>query len=851
MEQELYFHNDIRLKKLDAKGSTSLQKEQIRTLIKEKVDLLIISPLEAKPLVEEVELAHSLNIPTILLDRKVETDKYTTFIGADNYEIGYQAGTYIKNKFGTGNILEIWGLKGSSPAMERHKGFHEGIKNSKLIVSTEIHLPLENESFLIDKKPLLSKLNNIDLVFGHTDAITFNSYKIIKETQEEPKISFIGIDGLFGENLGIDLVERGILSATFLYPTGGKEAIKVARRIFDGEKVEKHLELISTKIDSTNIKLMSFQAKKISEEQKNIELQQEIIKIQDDLNYKQRNTILMMIVVSISIFILTVLLYNSLRQKNKKNQQLEELNQQILKQKLHIEQVSEEVRMLTEEKIKYFTNISHEFRTPLTLILSPLNEMLRSSSKISKFNLHLIKRNTLRLQRLINQLMYFRRLDFQQIELVVNEINLIDFVEEVMSHFHYVANSHAILFELQDNTTKGIIWADVNLLDKVIFNLLSNAFKFTPNSGKVFIDITEEEKEFHIQIKNTGPRISPDDAQQIFDRYYSKDSLGIGIGLALSKEFIQLHGGSISVDVKDKDYTTFKVKIPKGRSHFPQKTVYESQEVKVYREESDTFFEVSNPKTENKSDEEKPFVLVIEDNVDLTNYISNSINHKYNILIANTGKEGIKLATEKIPDVIICDIQLVNLSGYEIIDVLKTDIRTSHIPIIVLTASQDESFKMKAFKKGAESYLTKPFNLELLIENIDGQLFNRNLLKSYYSQLSGTDTNSDNIDLSFINKFNEIVKENLDNPELSVEQIYRTLGLSRIQLYRKVKAILGCGVHDYIIDYRIKEARKLLEDKDLSIKEIAYRTGFTSPSYFSTIFKSKMNVSPTNYRSSL
>ncbi|MEL6253551.1 MAG: substrate-binding domain-containing protein, partial [Bacteroidota bacterium] len=214
MEQELYFHNDIRLKKLDAKGSTSLQKEQIRTLIKEKVDLLIISPLEAKPLVEEVELAHSLNIPTILLDRKVETDKYTTFIGADNYEIGYQAGTYIKNKFGTGNILEIWGLKGSSPAMERHKGFHEGIKNSKLIVSTEIHLPLENESFLIDKKPLLSKLNNIDLVFGHTDAITFNSYKIIKETQEEPKISFIGIDGLFGENLGIDLVERGILSAT-------------------------------------------------------------------------------------------------------------------------------------------------------------------------------------------------------------------------------------------------------------------------------------------------------------------------------------------------------------------------------------------------------------------------------------------------------------------------------------------------------------------------------------------------------------------------------------------------------------------------------------------------------------
>ena len=853
MLRELYFHEEMALKILDGRGDTELQKEQVQSLIDENVDLLIISALEAEPLVEMVELAHSKNIPTILLDRKVNTDKFTAFIGANNYEIGLQAGKYVKTHFPTAKIVEIWGLKGSSPAIERHRGFHDGIEGAEAEVLREIQLQLENENFSIDKRILLDNLEDIDLVFGHTDVITYNSYKIIQEKDTRQDIKFIGIDGLFGENMGIDLVKKGVLETTFLYPTGGKEAIKLAKRILAGEKVPKQNELFTTKIDSSNIELIRFQENKISEEQANIELQQQIISMQDELNSKQRGTILLMVLVSISIFILSALLYRSLQQKNRKNQELISVNEEISRQKVHIERVSEQVEKLTEEKIRYFTNISHEFRTPLTLMLTPLNEMINSSDQRSSFNLNLIKKNSLRLQRLINQLMDFRKIEFNQLNMVVNEISIEEFLEDLMPHFNHLANSKAIQFELENTLSLDTIWGDINLLDKVIFNLLSNAFKFTPEGGKVLIRLSENEKSVMFHVKNTGPRISREQAEHIFERYYTDGvPSGVGIGLSLSKEFIELHKGSIRVDNEDKDYTSFVVSVPKGKSHFPLGTVYHSGDIRRLREEDDTFLEAKHfPVATKEKNDDLPYVLIIEDNKDLTHYLSNSLSNQFNISIANTGKEGIRLAYEQIPDIIVCDIKLANMNGYEILDQLKQDIKTSHIPIIMLTANQEEKHKLEAFRKGAESYLTKPFNLELLIENINGQLLNRNLLKQYYAQFFGVSEIKDNIDISFINEFKKIVSENLDNADFTVDQIYKHLGLSRIQLYRKVKAVLGCGVHDYILDYRIKEAQKLLAQQGISIKEVAYRTGFTSPSYFSTIFKSKTNLTPSEYKHTL
>ncbi len=857
MYQELYFHDDLELILLDAKGDSEIQKRQIRQLIEQEVDVLIISALESSPLVEIVEEAYHKNIPIVLLDRKVNTEKFTTFIGANNYEIGYQVGDYVKTHFPNASVLEIWGLKDSSPAIERHRGFHDGIRNSSVTVSKEIQIPLENENFSLSKKPLLNNLKGVNVIFGHTDVITYNSYKTIQLIDTFQKINYMGIDGLFGENLGIDLVKKGILSATFMYPTGGKEAIKIAKKIIDGTPVNKYNTLISTVIDSSNLELIIFQENKISEQQSNIDLQHRMIDKQYQLSNKQRNIIISMVIVSLIILLLSVLLYRALQQKNKKNQELSELNKKISKQKLHIEQVSEQLKVVTAEKIRYFTNISHEFQTPLTLILTPLKEMIQSPNRRTSFNLNLIKKNAIRLQRLINQLMYFRKIEFNQLKMMVSEIDIKVFVKDLKIHFDQLAKNKMIQFQLENQLKTATIWGDKNLLDKVIFNLLSNAFKFTPEKGQILMELKEHSDTISIQIKNTGPRITPEMSALIFNRYYTNDyQSGVGIGLALSKEFVQLHKGKIYVDLEDKEYTSFVIELPKGTAHFPLETIYASKVIDIIREENDVFFEIEQPALQHISKEEEeelPHVLIIDDNKDLTSYFYHSLSGTFNIKTANNGKEGLKMAFDEIPDIIVCDIMMANVDGYDVLRKLKHDVKTSHIPVIMLTATHDENYKLKAFRKGADAYITKPFNIEFLIENIKGHLLNRKLLRQYYFQLfdmQEVKTEND-IDLRFIKEFKEIVAQNIGNAEFVVEDIYTKLGLSRIQLYRKVKAILGCGVHDYIVNVRLEEAQKLLTNKRISIKNIAYQTGFTSPSYFSTVFKSKFNVTPSEYRKTL
>ncbi len=549
----------------------------------------------------------------------------------------------------------------------------------------------------------------------------------------------------------------------------------------------------------------------------------------------------------------------------------------------HIER--EKVMEINKMKIEFFSNISHEFRTPLTLIISPVENLMKKTKnpEVSK-KLRLIHHNAIRLLNLVNQLLNLRKAETDNWKMNTEPIDLIEFVEEIKTSFNELAAKKQITFRLELQLPRPLIlWFDRMKMKSVFYNLLSNAFKYTPDGKKITIVIRKEtevneKKIFQRKINNEengfavvdvideGIGISKDKIGYIFNRFYTIDSrsattTSTGIGLSLVKDIMIMHHGKVTVTSNPGSGSCFSVFIPMGdvnknEEYMERKPDKESgeqktgetgaEELKVYGEKD----EKEREKDEGNEVKNKPVLLIIEDDEDIRQYIIEELSHSYTFREASNGLEGLTIAREELPDLIISDLIMPEMDGNEMVSLLKKDIATSHIPVIMLTAKSAQEDIVDGLKTGADAYITKPFSVDVLKAGIDNLLTSRARLREKFSKelmLKPEEIVINDRDGELLAKLIRIIEENMSNPDFSVKTLADGVGLSRMQLYRKIKAILDKTPHELINTLRLERAAQILVQNQLNVSEVAYMTGFNTPKYFSRCFREKFGVLPTQY----
>jgi signal transduction histidine kinase/DNA-binding response OmpR family regulator len=863
MKTELSLHPGAEFVYADAKGDSKTQISQISKMLDQGIDLLIVSPNEAQPLTPIVESAYEKGIPVIVIDRKTASNLYTAYVGADNYEIGKMAGQYIASlSKGPLNVIEVMGLPGSSPAIERDKGFEDGVKKSDNVhIINKVYgdwLKPNAQKALLNIKP---QLPSVDAVFSHNDVMALGTRRVLDSLHITKKIKVVGVDALPGNEGGIMMVNKKEIDATLLYPTGGKEAIVTAFQILNKEQFSRDNILQSLVIDSANVRLMELQWSKINSQQNDIVRQQQLLKEQDEI-YKDQQTILNIIVISLVLAIIFGgLAFYWLMENRKINRSLEQKNDEILRQRNKLIEMSSMAEAATEARLNFFTNVSHEFRTPLTLMLAPLQDLLSSESvsEVATRNFKMIQQNAFRLLKLVNQLIDYRKIEYEKVYLKTSANNIIDFVRDITDSFRLIAKKSNINLEFSAPKEDVIVWFDPNMLDKVFFNLISNAFKFTSENGQIKVSIRKEGNFAQIEIKDNGIGISQDDITKIFDQFYQAENApvsGSGIGLSLSKQIVEIHHGQIQVHSKKWSGTTFVVCLPLGEAHLKseEKTNNNNewndlnQRSQIYLADLEKVVEKTQKDIFSKPKEFS--ILIVEDNPDLLHYLVEKFSLYFEVDFADNGNNALSRAYDLVPDLIISDVLLPGQTGKQLSEKLKGDIRTSHIPIILLTAQGSMEHQISGIESKADLYITKPFNFNYLLASVNNLINNRNLLKEHFTSDLAIEKvpAAKNIDKKFLHDFAGIVEQNLSNEKFSVDDICKIIGISRIQLYRKVKALMGCNIADYILNRRLLKAQHLLNTENLTIAEITYRIGFANPNYFATVFKTKFGCTPSEYK---
>ena len=849
MLRELAFHPDVKLEILESYGDTQKQIDQIRDLSKRKVDLLIISPNESKPLTSAIEEVSKAGLPVVLIDRKVNSELYTAFVGADNYEIGKTAGKYLANQFKDGgNIIEVKLFMTTSPAIERDRGFHDAIANApnlKIVESIETVNGLEDVQKYLPT--ILQKHPEANIIFAHTDLLAATAYKITKEVGRNKQLFFVGIDGI-PETGGIQNVKNGIFDATMLYPTGGMEAIQTAVKILKKQHFEKDNRLLTNVINSENVDIMLSQIKKIKEQQVDIERQALKITALNQTFSSQRNRLYFTTALLTVVVLLGALLFFLLREKQESNLILEEQNRAILEQKNEIEKVSNLARKATEDKMRFYSYISHEFKTPLSLILTPTEDLLFQKSidaKETRTTLQLIQKNANRLLRLVDQLLELRKLDAGKMELQIVKHDLVAFVKEIVLDFNVKAKSQHIDLQFICPFQTLSFSFDAEKLDKVFFNIISNAFKYTPQGGLIHVTILKNVEKIEITIADNGVGMSEEDKAHAFDLFYRGNqniSFGTGLGLALSQEFVNLHGGEIILTSEKGKGTTFKIVLSiEGTDINENDIVLDYPKYHIVENEQVNLENHTNKSAENT-------IVLIEDNIDLNQFLQHKLVQHYNIVATVTAEKGWDEILSHIPDLIISDVMLPEMDGYSLTQKVKNDFRTSHIPVVLLTAKGQIENQIEGTRAGADAYISKPFNQQLLEEKIKGLLENRDRMRRRFSNEVMNPSHAQKGERKFLVEFEALIEKNIKDSSLSVEKLSQELGMSRVQLFRKISALTNKNVTDYIAEFKLQKAKILLKNSDKNIAEIAYETGFNNPSYFTTFFKQKTNQTPSEWR---
>jgi len=855
--REAMFYDGVEVEIRTVKDDTEKQKEDIQYFIDRKVDLIIVAPNEAAPMTSVIENAFDKGIAVITFDRNILSDKYTAFVGADNYEVGRSVGNYIATMLnGKGSIVELAGLTGSTPAMDRHQGFMSAISrypDVSLLCQEDAGWLRELAEEKMDS--ILSRFEQIDVVYAQNDRMAAGAYQAALKHGREKDMYFVGIDALAGEGYGLDLVNKGILEATFIYPTGGDKVIQLAMDILEGREFPRETILNTAVVDSTNAHVMTLQTSEISELDDKIETLNNRIGI-----YLSRYATQQIILYGSLFFLLLVaglllIVYKSLRAKNRLNKELSKQKLQLESQRDQLIELSRQLEEATHAKLVFFTNISHDFRTPLTLVADPVEHLLadKSLSEEQTKMLRLVKRNVDILLRLVNQILDFRKYENGKLEFVPTRINLLQQLQSWNNSFEEAARKKHIHFSFNSTPDSDFyLNADIEKMERIYFNLLSNAFKFTPENGKIGVQLSalsgvEGIMTYRLSVANTGSLISPEHIRSIFDRFYKIDMhhAGSGIGLALVKAFVELHGGTISVESDEKRGTLFIVDIPVNL-HNVSAAVSSSEPVEGLSLSSDMFIEEGSE--EDNYDSTKPLVLVIDDNADIRSYIRSLLQTEYALVEAANGLEGISKAMKYVPDVIVSDIMMPGMDGVECCRRLKAELQTCHIPIILLTACSLDEQRIEGYDGGADSYISKPFNSQVLISRIRNLMDSTQRIKQAIGEASLiTRENVCDMDKEFVGRFKSLIEERMNDSGLNVEDLGKDMGLSRVQLYRKIKSLTNYAPNELLRITRLKKAASLLASTGMSIAEIWYEVGFTSPSYFTKCYKEQYGESPSDF----
>jgi len=869
MQHEAVLHQGIVLDIKTVVDDTEKQIRDIQEFIDKKVDLIIVSPNKAAPITPIIEKAYSAGIPIVLVDRKISSESYTAFIGADNYQIGIEVGNYIAKLLnGKGNIAEIRGLDGSTSATERHQGFLDAIHNYQgieLVYNADGAWLKDVAENKMEEALLLHPY--IDLVFAHNDRMAMGAYNIANQQNKSNDIYFIGIDALPGNNGGITHVLESKLEATFIYPTSGDEIIQLALNILQDKPYQKNNPLYTNVVDKTNARVLKLQTDVIIEQESKINLLNDRVDTYMSQYTTQRYLLLSAVTIVVLFIIFFILLFRAYNSKNRLNIELKNRNDEINVQKDLLEQqrdqlinLSKQLEEATHAKLVFFTNISHEFRTPLTLIAGPVSSLLsdKTINVEQRRLLSLVQKNIGVLMKLIDQIIDFRKYENGKLVLDLSQSDLKSQFIEWNESFSEIAKKRHLSFEFQVLSDADFsMVVDVAKIERIYFNLLSNAFKFTPEKGHISVSLekisSSNVNHAVIRVSNSGKGISEEDIKHIFDRFYQVDShmAGSGIGLALTKAMVELHEGQIQVNSEPNGLTSFTVTIPFLYNENQQESlVIENSGVAITEHLSDVSSSQQTIFDEDK-DEDKCVVLVVDDNPDIRSYVKIVLqNSQYTIIEASDGEEGFRKAVKYIPDIIISDVMMPKLDGIELCQKLKKELSTSHIPIILLTACSLDEQRIIGFKSGADDYIAKPFNSEMLEVRVNNLIESRKHLKELLQEnlLSGEPKAEVNdIDKSFLGRLKELIEKNLSNSDLSVEDLGQSVGLSRAQLYRKVKSLTNYSPNELLRIMRLKKAHQILSTTETSISEVAYEVGFTSPAYFTKCFREYYNESPSDY----
>lgn len=856
-----YYDVDLQIK--SANDDVRLQTEQINRFVEQGVDLLVVAPGQVS-ISPAIDKAYEKGIPVIVFDRRTHSDKYTAYIGANNHEIGASMAEFMANANTAGTkVVELCGLSSSSPAIERGEGFDSvaALRPNIDIVKKVYADWTEEGAYHVMDSLLSTPYPAFNSIFAHNDRMAMGARRAVVKHGIDPKtIKLCGIDAMPQQGGGMQLVAEGKLFASSIYPTRGDEVMRLAMKILTHKPYDRENRLSSALVTEANARVLLMQYDETTRQQGHLsELRDRVDKTVSDFK-TQRIYLLIMLGALLLLGMAYVYVVRANRAKARLNRQLADSVEQQRQMTKHIEE-------LTHTQLQFFTNISHELRTPLTLIAGPTEQLLEDKTVQGTHRrmLQMVERNTKILIQLVSEILDFRKVQNNKAVLKLNRFNLAETLRLWADDFDAVTSRKGITVKVDApaDAAQATVIADRDKLARVFFNLMSNAVKYTPKDGTITITLRHNGGSFFFTMNNDSVKtISKDDLPHIFERFYQpKGSIGgTGIGLALVKANVDLHHGSISATSSQEEGTTFSITLPDTQEGYDPDADNDGNKDNSTKAEQgyvdDSYAPVNVEAAEKAEritnaedfDADRPLVLIIDDNNGMRAYLRSILQDHYNVSEAVNGQQGLERARREVPKLVVCDVMMPVMDGLEFTRRLKADTATSHIPVILLTARSLSEQREEGYGTGADSYLTKPFTGSLLLARIDNLIHSRTLLRSLFSGNSKEEEKEEEMlgaqDQSFVTRLREVIRDNMGDSDFSVERIGEEIGLSRVQLYRKVKALTGQTPVELLRKARLERSRRLIEKTEKSVSEIAYEVGFTSPSYFNKCFKDEFGISP-------
>lgn len=657
---------------------------------------------------------------------------------------------------------------------------------------------------------------------------------------------------------GMELVAEGTLFASYTYPTRGDEVMLLAMNILEGKKYNRENQLSSALVTRDNARVLLMQNDETMRQQDHLStLRSRVDKAASDFNTQRIYLLVLLVFVVLLIAVCAAAIYAFITRTR--------INQQLKASMDEQNRMTTEMEEMTQTQLQFFTNVSHELRTPLTLIAGPTEQLLEDPAVhgVQRTMLEMVQRNTRILIQLVGEILDFRKVQNNKAELHLNRFYLQHELTTWTEDFRTVAARRGITIRVDVSGVEddAVLIADRDKMEHMYFNIMSNALKYTPDGGCITTTLLHHDHFYTLRIADTGKGIPTEELPHLFERFYqAKGAIGgTGIGLSLVKAYIDMHRGSVHAESVEGKGTTFVIELPDSQPGYdpakdtPAATQAEKGLVDDNYIATDTTAQEATERITNAEDfdAERPLVLIIDDNNGMRAYLRSILQEKYNVSEATNGEQGLEKARREVPKLVVCDVMMPVMDGLEFTKRLKEDTATSHIPVVLLTARSLSEQRKEGYDTGADSYITKPFSGQVLLSRIENLLRSRIMLRSVFAgdkQETDEEEKLNEADKTFVGRLRTAIQENLGDSDFSVERLGEEIGLSRVQLYRKVKALTGQTPVELLRKARLTKARQLLEKTEKSVSEIAYEVGFTSPSYFNKCFKDEFDINPSSLR---